>query len=86
MVFRSKNQFTVVKKNEKEFNSKFIRGNPKIYIISEILDKKIENNKTFYLVRWKGFKKEDATWEHAKTLDRTDALRKLKRDFNDEND
>jgi hypothetical protein len=37
-------------------------------------------------VRWKGFKKKDATWEHAKTLDRTDALRKLKRDFNDDND
>lgn len=86
MVFRTKNQLAVVKKNEKEPDSKFIRGNPKNYIISEILDKKIENNKTFYLVRWKGFKKEDATWEHAKTLDRTDALRKLKRDFNDEND
>lgn len=84
-VFRTKNQLSVVKRNEKEPESKYIRGEPEFYIISEILDKKVENKKTFYLCRYKGYSREEATWEPAKILDRTEDLRQMKRDFNDNN-
>ncbi len=85
-VSRTKNQLSVVRKNEKEPKPQFIRGEPETYIISEILDKKIENKKTFYLIRWKGYSRDDATWEPAKTLDRTETLKKMKREFNEMHD
>ena len=28
-----------------------------------MIEKKIENNKTFYLVKWKGYSDKDNTWE-----------------------
>jgi len=83
MVFRTKNQLSVVRNNEQEPDSKYIRGEPETYIISEILDKKVENRKTYYLVRWKGFPRADATWEPSNTFDRTKALKEMKRDYNE---
>lgn len=83
MVFRTKNQLSVVKGNEKEPDAKYIRGEPITYIISEILDKKVENNKTFYLVRWKGYNADNATWEPAKIFDRTKQLKEMKRNYNE---
>eukprot|EP01033_Poteriospumella_lacustris_P009565 gene9565-gene10358 len=62
-VARTKNQLQKVGKKEDEPDSRFIRGNPENYIISKILDKKIEDGKTLYLVKWKGFKDDEATWE-----------------------
>lgn len=82
LVARTKNQLAIVKKNEKEPDPRFNRGNSDFGIIAEILDKKIENRKTFYKVRWKGYKATDATWEPANILDRTEDLKQMKRDFN----
>jgi len=73
-----------VSKNDEEPDARFIRGNPDTYIISKILDKKVENRKTFYLVKWRGFhKEEDNTWEPANTFDRTAELREMKRKYNE---
>lgn len=83
MVFRTKNQLSVVRNNEQEPDAKYIRGEPDTYIISEILDKKVENRKTYYLVRWKGFPRADATWEPSNIFDRTKALKEMKRDYNE---
>ena len=82
-VFRTKNQLSKVRRNEEEPDAKYIRGNPEFYKVSEILDKRVRNRKTEYKIRWKGFKVEDATWEPAKILDRTNDLKKLKRLFNE---
>eukprot|EP01033_Poteriospumella_lacustris_P010245 gene10245-gene11039 len=63
-VARTKNQLQKVSNKEDEPDSRFIRGNPENYIISKILDKKIENGKTFFLVKWRGFNNpDDNTWE-----------------------
>eukprot|EP01033_Poteriospumella_lacustris_P013447 gene13447-gene14285 len=62
-VARTKNQLQKTSNKEDEPDSRFIRGNPENYIISKILDKKIENGKTLYLVKWKGFKENESTWE-----------------------
>ena len=83
-VFRNKNQLSKVRKNELEPDSKYIRGEPEFYKVAEIINKRIVNRKTEYLVRWKGFKITDATWEPAKTLDRTKDLKDLKRKFNND--
>ena len=83
MVFRTKNQLSIVKNNEKEPDPKFNRGQSDFGIISEILDKKIENRKTLYKVRWKGYKASEATWVNI--LDRTNDLKLMKREFNEQN-
>jgi len=84
-VARTKNQLQKVGKKEDEPDSRFIRGNPENYIISKILDKTIEDGKTLYLVKWKGFKDDEATWEPSKTFDRTKDLKKMRKQFNDLN-
>lgn len=84
-VFRTKNQLSQVRKNEKEPDPKYNRGDNEFQIIAEILDKKIENKKTYYKCRWKGEKPNQATWEPAKTLDRTNDLKQMKREYNEEN-
>ena len=84
-VGRTKNQLSPVKRNEKEPDPKYIRGDNEFHIIAEILDKKVENKKTFYKCRWKGEKPNQATWEPAKILDRTDDLKRMKREWNEEN-
>ena len=35
----------------------------KLYEVEDVVEKKTENNKTLYLVKWKGFSDEDNTWE-----------------------
>ena len=72
-------------KKDKEPDARFIRGNPTTYIVSEILDKRINDRKTEYLIRWKGFKADEATWISSKELDRTNALKEMKRKFNEDN-
>jgi hypothetical protein len=83
-VARTKNQLQKVSKKEEEPDSRFIRGNPENYIISKILDKKVEDGKTLYLVKWKGYKDNEATWESSKIFDRTKDLKKMRKKFNDE--
>lgn len=84
-VARTKNQLQVVNKNDEEPDARFIRGNPDTYIISKILDKKIENKKTLYLVKWKGYPDNEATWEESSIFNRTKDLRKMRKKYNDEN-
>lgn len=84
-VARTKNQLQKVSKNDEEPDARFIRGNPDTYIVSKILDKKVENRKTYYLVKWKGFKENEATWEPSSLFDRTKDLQALRKKFNDDN-
>lgn len=84
-VARTKNQLSKVRRNEAEPDARYIRGTPEHYKVAEILEKRQNGRKTEYLIRWKGYKAEDATWEPTSILDRTEALKKLKRKFNEEN-
>jgi hypothetical protein len=80
---RIKNEFLQVSKKIKEPDAKFIRTeNPEYYIVAEILDKRKNNKKDEYLVRWKGFKTNEATWISGKELNRTRELKEMKREFN----
>ena len=62
-VARTKNQLSIVKRNEKEPDAKYIRGNPEFYKVSKILDKRKNERKDEYLIKWKGFDNEHNTWE-----------------------
>jgi hypothetical protein len=64
----TKNQLHVVSENEEAPLPKVIRGNPKTYVISKILDKRKRKNKIEYKIRWKGYGPEDDTWEPRKKL------------------
>jgi hypothetical protein len=80
-IARTKNQLSIVSKNEKEPDAKYIRGTPENYIISKILDKRTKGRITEYKIKWKGYEK--PTWEKASVLDRTETLKKMKKNFND---
>jgi len=82
-VSRTKNQLQVVSGNEAEPDARFIRGESEYRIVAEILEKRVNNRKTEYKVRWKGEKANQATWISAKELDRTKDLKELKRKFNE---
>jgi len=81
-VARTKNQLSKVSKNEEEPDAKFNRGVSEHYILSKILDKNNEGRKIFYLTKWKGVGYAD-TWEPSKMFDRTETLKKIRKDFND---
>ena len=68
-------------KNLIEPDAKFIRGTPTNYIVSKILDKRRNGNSTEYLLKWKVYPIEEATWEPVSTLNRTKDLKDLKRLF-----
>ena len=82
-VARTKNQLLVVKDNVEQPNNKYIRGNPETYIVEKILGKKLENRKTYYLIKWKSYKESESTWEPSEILNRTKALQTLRRKFNE---
>lgn len=84
-VARTKNQLNKVSRNEKEPDNKFIRGNPEHHIIKKILNKKIENGKTFYLTQYKGYNENNAIWEHTSIYNRTNDLKELRKAYNDIN-
>lgn len=39
--------------------------------VQSIIDKKVENGKTYYLIKWKGFSSDENTWEHRDELIKT---------------
>jgi hypothetical protein len=83
-VARTKNQLSKVRNNEEEPKAQYIRGNPEHYIISKILNKKVENRKTYYLTKFKGYTDAQATWEQASIFNRTKDLQKMRKKYNDE--
>ena len=82
---RTKNQLQVIKGNEKEPELKYNRGKGDYFIIAKILDKKTENRKQYYQVRWKGHTLEQATWIPVGELNRTKDLKDMKDEFNANN-
>ncbi len=36
--------------------------------IEEVFDKKVKDNKSYYLIKWKGMKEKYNTWEKKETL------------------
>lgn len=46
------------------------------YEVKDIVDHKVERGTTFYLIRWKGYTKDDDTWEAADTLSCPDIIEK----------
>jgi len=39
-----------------------------LFEVDKILDKKIENNKVYYLVSWKGYGLDENSWEPSENL------------------
>lgn len=65
----SRKQLQVVMSDEEAPDPIVIRGQPKQYIIKDLLDKRKYKGKIQYLVKWKGFNKDsDNTWEDKKTI------------------
>ena len=83
----TKNQLQPVIKKLTVPDPKFIRNeNPEYGIVDKILDKRIENRKKEYLVKWRGFPEDQATWINVKELNRTKDLKKMKKKYDEEND
>lgn len=82
-VARTKNQLQVVKAGEKEPDKKYLRNVPEgeANVIQEIVDKKIENRKTYYLIRYKGDTIANGVWVPVSDLNRNKVLKQMKRDF-----
>jgi len=96
-VARTKNQLSVVKGNEEQPDAIFNRGKYKkpvhnlrnrnqveeeeFGIPEKILDDKLENNKKYYLIKWKGLNNPN-TWLHSSALNRTKYLKELRTDYN----
>lgn len=81
-VARTRNQLLPISKNIIEPDAKFNRGNSDYRIITKIIDRKIENRKTYYLCKEKGHLNPD--WYASKDLDRTNDLKEMKRKYNED--
>ena len=78
----TKKQLQIVNKKLTQPNPEYIRNTPDTYIVESIKDKKTENRKDYYLIKWVGFTEEHNTWEPSKTLDGSKELKDMKRLFN----
>lgn len=78
--FDSQNKIETLQKENKELIAKIEqltsqvnesgkrKNNTTDYEIADIIDDKLVNRKKYYLVRWKGYGKDDDSWEPKKNL------------------
>jgi len=64
----TKNQLRVVHKNELLPSRDFIRGKQTKYVVEKIIGKKKKNDKIYDKVLWRGYNKDEATWEPRSSL------------------
>lgn len=81
-VARTKNQLSKVLDDEKTPNPDYIRDDTEYHIVEKIINRKIENRKTFYLIKWKGLPNDKNSWIHVDELNRTKELKDMKNKFN----
>jgi len=83
-VARTKNQLQPIKNSEKEPEKRFLKNvaEGETGVIQEILDKKKENRRDYYLIRYKGDPINQAIWVTVADLNRNSELKKMKDDFN----
>jgi len=67
------------KVEEKKQEIKVEEKEENIFEIDEIIDKKKNGNKTFYLVKWKGYKYSESTWEPKENIFDNKALQKFEK-------
>ncbi|XP_036222161.1 M-phase phosphoprotein 8 isoform X3 [Bactrocera oleae] len=53
-------------------------GDEEVYEVKDIVGHKIEHGVTYYLIRWKGYTKDDDTWEPEDTLSCPDIIERYK--------
>lgn len=44
------------------------KNNGQFYVVEKIINKKIKNGNTFYMVKWENYKDEECTWEPMQNL------------------
>lgn len=59
----TKNQLQVIPEDEQLPSDDVIVGDDEYYIPERILDKTKKNGKIYYLIKWKGYHKDESTWE-----------------------
>lgn len=64
----TRKQLQVVPKNENPPPDSVIRGNPKKYIPEKILKQRTQKGELQYLIKWKRYPLDKATWEPAKNI------------------
>eukprot|EP01132_Coremiostelium_polycephalum_P007983 gene7983-9821_t len=64
----TKNQLQVVSKKEQLPDPRVVRGKPKEFIMESIVGKDIIDGLVHYLVKWKGYRSSENTWEPRKHL------------------
>lgn len=64
----TRKQLQVVPENEKAPPDSVIRGDPKYYVPEKILKQRIRKGKLEYLIKWKRYPENRATWEPAKKI------------------
>ena len=73
----TRNNLQIVPENENSPPSTVIRGQPERFIPEKILKSRYRKKKLQYLVKWKRFPEDQATWEPAEHLQDTDIVAKF---------
>jgi hypothetical protein len=61
-------QLQVIGDDEEDPNIIAIRGEPEYFAVKKLIGKRVYNRKVQYLVWWKGYKEDEATWQNASDL------------------
>eukprot|EP01132_Coremiostelium_polycephalum_P008572 gene8571-10545_t len=64
----TKNQLQIVSKKEQLPDPRVVRGKPKEFIVESIVGKDVIDGLVHYLVKWKGYRSSENTWEPRKLL------------------